>query len=178
MLHSTTTSVPVPSYTHYDKPKATVTVTQLPTMTLNKLQVNVKEGFENHLKIAPLLSISRRLQTELRQHLRSSPQCMLPSFNYTLPTGQEQGTYLAVEVGGSNLRMALVELLGRAYSQRPLQIRRTVTSPITTEVKLLPGHAFFDWMAREIRNMMILEGETRDDDEPLRMGVAWSFPIE
>ena len=108
----------------------------------------------------------------------SSAQCMLPSFNYTLPSGEEHGTFLAVEVGGSNLRMALVDLCGRAEKAQPLRVRRTAMSPITPDVKALPGYSFFDWMAREIGKILTLEGETRENAEPLRMGVAWSFPVE
>ncbi|KAL9095991.1 MAG: hypothetical protein Q9163_006477 [Psora crenata] len=148
------------------------------TMAMQELADQIQNSFEAHLNIDSLLRLSKRLQSELRQHLISSPQCMLPSFNYTLPTGQEQGTYLAVEVGGSNLRMALVALHGRSRGKDCLQIRRTIISPISRDVRELREHAFFDWMAEKIREMLVLEGETREDDEPLRMGVAWSFPIE
>lgn len=101
---------------------------------------------------------------------------MLPSFNYTLPTGQEKGIYLAVEVGGSNLRMALVELHGRSQGERCLQIRRTKTSYITQEVKQLQGHAFFDWMVEEIRELLVLEKETRVDTEPYEWVLHGPFP--
>lgn len=103
---------------------------------------------------------------------------MLPSFYYTLPTGQEQGTYLAIEVGGSNLRIALVVLHGRNRAKTCPQIRQTSISPISKQVRKLEKHAFFDWMAVKIREMLALAGETSNGDEPLRMGVAWSFPIE
>ncbi|KAL9123542.1 MAG: hypothetical protein Q9217_007032 [Psora testacea] len=154
-------------------------MTDNPATTMQDLLQEVQDSFERPLHIDSLLNLSKQLQAELRQHLISSPQCMLPSFNYTLPTGQEQGTYLAVEVGGSNLRMALVVLHGQSRGGKDrLQIRQTSISPISREVRKLAEYAFFDWMAGKIREMLVLEGETRENDEPLRMGVAWSFPIE
>ena len=74
--------------------------------------------------------------------------------------------------------MALVELRGRSQGPGCMRIRRTTISPITQEVKQSYGHAFFDWMVDKVRDLLVLDGEIRDDREPLRMGVAWSFPIE
>lgn len=160
------------------KPQASVTTTPVYAMSLEEFEADVRQSFESRLGIDSLLSLSKRLQAELQEHMVWSAQCMLPSFNYTLPTGQEHGIFLAVEVGGSNLRMALVELRGRAETVEPLRVRRTKISPITPEVKMLPGYSFFDWMAREIQQILSLEGETRENADPIRMGVAWSFPVE
>ena len=149
--------------------------------TLDPFLQEVQCAFEQQLKIESLLSLSKQLQTELKQHLISSPQCMLPSFNYTLPTGEEQGTYLALEVGGSNLRMALVELSGRSQGQEPMHIQHTSSFCIDNSVRQLQDHRFFDWMAEKIKEMLVLQNEKTyldNEFEPLRMGVAWSFPIE
>lgn len=37
---------------------------------------------------------------------------MLPTFVFGWPTGQEKGSYLAVDLGGTNLRVCHVELEG------------------------------------------------------------------
>ena len=37
---------------------------------------------------------------------------MLPTYVFGWPTGQEKGSYLAVDLGGTNLRVCLVELEG------------------------------------------------------------------
>ena len=146
---------------------------------MDNLLAEVKILFEQQLDTDSLLSLSKTLQAELKQHLVSSPQCMLPSFNYHLPTGQEQGLYLALEVGGSNLWMALVELRGRGHCTDSMRIRHPLSWPIDNSVKQLEGHAFFDWLADRIDEMLTLEAENMvGDTEPLRMGVAWSFPIE
>ncbi len=127
------------------------------------------------------LAISERLQEELQQHLAlKQSQCMLPSFNYSLPTGQEQGEYLALEVGGSNLRMALVELNGRrmfgpSARGKPTHIERCRTFVIDNAVRQLQNYEFFDWMAAKIGEF--LPGPFYAN-RALRMGVAWSFPLE
>lgn len=147
---------------------------------MDTLLNDVQTSFGSQLKIETLLSLSRKLQAEFKEHLVSSPQCMLPSHNYVLPSGQERGTYLAVEVGGSNLRVALVDLDGRAMSKDSLRIRRIQTSPISVTVRRREGLAFFDWIADNIREMLAMDTAAYDQmrSEPLHMGIAWAFPIE
>ena len=138
----------------------------------------VQGEFDQQLRIKDLLALSKKLQAELQQHMISSPQCMLPSHNYELPTGQEQGTYLALEVGGSNLRIALVELKGRNLGMR---IQRTMCCAINTAILQLKEYDFFDWVAERIGDLLRMEAEPlghTNRNEPLPMGVAWSFPIE
>ena len=146
---------------------------------MDNLLEEVKILFEQQLDTDSLLCLSKTLQAEFKQHLISSPQCMLPSFNYHLPTGQEQGLYLALEVGGSNLWMALVDLRGRDHDTDSMRIQHPLSWPIDNSVKQLQGHAFFDWLAERIEEMLTLEAANMiGNTEPLRMGVAWSFPIE
>lgn len=151
------------------------------TQDPDSLEIFLKEvqrGFEQHLRIEDLLALSKKLQAELQQHMISSPQCMLPSFTYELPNGQEQGTYLALEVGGSNLRIALVELNGRDLGMR---IQRTMCFPINAIIRQLKEYDFFDWIAERIGEMLRVEAKPsghNKGNEPLAMGVAWSFPIE
>ena len=154
---------------------------------LDNLLQEVQSQFEQQLRTEYLLDLSKKLQTQFREQLSSGPQsqCMLPSFNYELPTGKEQGKYLALEVGGSNLRMALVELNGRVptIGRRAIAIERTMCFPINAGILRLKEYAFFDWMAEKIGEMLKdgeqaqLAGHT-EPGVPLPMGVAWSFPIE
>lgn len=149
--------------------------------SLNDLSQEVQHLFERQLRLESLLSLSRKLQVELKERLGSSPQCMLPSHNYTLPNGEEHGTYLALEVGGSTLRVATVELSGRSTRKDCLRVRRMECSMIDSDIRKLRGLAFFDWIAEKIGDMLVKDREAYDHMqrvEPLRMGLAWSFPIE
>ncbi|KAI4197422.1 MAG: hypothetical protein LQ350_005915 [Teloschistes chrysophthalmus] len=172
---------PVPTHFHTAKAAVIETVTAVDERAMDHLSQEVQELFEQQLKIDSLLALSKKLQAEFKEGLQASPQCMLPSHNYTLPDGKEHGTYLGLEVGGSTLRVALVDLDGRTSSRQPLRIRRIVTSPIDSRVRDLRGLAFFDWIAGKIGEMLVADREAHDYmqlKEPLPMGVAWSFPID
>lgn len=101
---------------------------------------------------------------------------MLPSFNHSLPRGDETGTFLALDVGGSTFRTALVELAGRD-SETAMRIVRQRAWKIGKAIKALRGEQFFDWMAEMMEEMLCGVGGDRQT-EVLQMGLAWSFPIE
>lgn len=146
---------------------------------MNDLLEEVRIGFEQRSNAESLLSLSKDLQAELKQHLISSAQNMLPSFNYNLPTGDEEGLFLGVEVGGSNLWMALVHLRGKRRRPDSLQVDHQMVFTVDDEVKMLKEYAFFDWLVDKIKCMLRKAGMNPEKmDGPLRMGVAWSFPIE
>ncbi|KAI0870280.1 hexokinase-1 [Hypoxylon argillaceum] len=120
---------------------------------------------------------SANLKAQFRERLQTHPECMLPSFNHLLPTGNEIGQYLALDVGGSTLRVALVQLRGREAEGRGCEIVRMISFKITPEIKKLEGMAFFDWMAMRICDVIHKDGAANTED-PIPMGLAWSFPVE
>ncbi|KAF6833602.1 hexokinase-1 [Colletotrichum plurivorum] len=123
-----------------------------------------------------LLALSNALKAQFREKLQTSMACMLPSYNHQLPGGHEVGQYLALDVGGSTLRVALVELRGRDAKGRESEIVRMSSFKIDTDIKNLEGMAFFDWMAERILETISKDGE--DPSRPMPMALAWSFPIE
>lgn len=171
------TSSPKPPHQLLPKALHGEHVTHPASRNMDDLMLEVEELFARQLRIESLLSISRKLQGELRERLHSSPQSMLPSHNYTLPTGHERGIYLALEIGGSTLRVALVQLYGKGIHQERVRVRRIKCSPIDAAVRQLKEVAFFDWIAERIRDMLAMEGHLTMT-EALRMGIAWSFPVE
>lgn len=149
---------------------------------------DVKTQFEHQTHVEELLAMSKKLQAELQEQLHLAfSQTMLPSFNYELPTGQEEGRYLALEVGGSNLRIALVDLYGRepAIGLQPMEIRCIMSFPIDTPIRQLKKYAFFDWIVERVNELLDKDLEYRAHIgfmvarwPGIQMGVAWSFPIE
>jgi len=122
-----------------------------------------------------LLQLSSGVKVQLEESLLDNQLCMLPSYNHQLPTGDECGSYLALDVGGSTFRVALIELSGRGNKPQILNSRSV---KIDSAVRQLKGVLFFDWMAEKIEE--ILSGQSGDkemSDTPLSMGLAWSFPI-
>lgn len=119
---------------------------------------------------------SSDLKRQFRERLHTHAECMLPSFNHLLPTGKERGQYLALDVGGSTLRVALVELRGREATERESEIVRMISFKITPEIKKLEGMSFFDWMAARIYD--VIHKDISHDQDIIPMGLAWSFPVE
>lgn len=124
--------------------------------------------------------LAMRLKTQFHHGLLTSPASMLPSYNHQLPTGAEQGQYLALDVGGSTLRVALVRLDGSLAHPNQSLIVRLDSFKIDPAIKDLEGSAFFLWMAQRIVDTIAqhLDGAANTPAHPLLMGLAWSFPIE
>lgn len=141
---------------------------------------DVRSLFEASLQTEQLLAISTQLQKECRERLQKSDISMLPSYQHTLPTGNECGDYLALDVGGSTFRIALIRLTGRTKpGVDGLQVRRIRSFNIDEQIRGLEGQAFFDWMADRMGDMLnqyrYMSGTP---DKPLLMGLTWSFPLE
>ncbi|KAL1861917.1 N-acetylglucosamine kinase 1 [Paecilomyces lecythidis] len=147
-----------------------------PPRTLEDFAQEIERLFTSPLSLRNMLSMSEKTHQQFRACLQSSPVNMLPSYTYALPTGEEKGTYLALDVGGSTFRVALVELRGRSEDIKILHVKSSV---IDNTVKQLEGTAFFDWMAEKIDLTLAEVSEKYGrDGKPLSMGLSWSFPID
>ncbi|KAL7313455.1 hypothetical protein PS15m_007202 [Mucor circinelloides] len=101
---------------------------------------------------------------------------MIPSYVTTLPTGKEKGTYLALDLGGSTLRVCAVELLGNCQVT-VTEVRRHIApnDPLRTS----GATAFFDWIVEAIAELIEKIGYNDvHADGPLSLGVCWSFPVD
>lgn len=134
---------------------------------------------EDPLDTARLQQISVGLQEQFAPKLQASDICMLPSYNHKLPSGLEKGTHLALDVGGSTFRIALVELNGRQPDAKNMRIVNMKSFKIDEKVRQRQGTEFFDWMAEKIE-IALAEAPPQkvNDTESFPMGLAWSFPIE
>lgn len=150
---------------------------------------------------AKLYSLARRF-SEVYQHLaRTSDQQFLPTPVTRLPTGQETGRYLAIDVGGSNLRVAFIELLGEAAdfdvrstgssdksrdtirkAQRQ-RVKRTSEKawPIGEHLKMDKADDLFAWIgdciAEVVADNLTSDATKGDIPAELEMGITFSFPI-
>lgn len=147
--------------------------------TLKSLRQEVAELFTAPINPQRMSRMSGRLQRRYLEKLQASTECMLPSFNYALPEGQEAGTYLAMDVGGSTLRVALVELAGKSQGVDALKIIQMSVSSINNVVRRMSGTAFFDWMAERIADMLAgCPSNNGRGEVALPVGLSWSFPVE
>lgn len=151
----------------------------VPSTTIEDFLDEARQLFDPPSGGQDLKELALKLKINFREGLSSNPGCMLPSYNHRLPNGDECGQHLVLDVGGSNLRVALVELRSRVLRGSESGIVRMDTFKIDTAVKSLEGMAFFDWVAERVFETLS-KGPKRDhnSDSPLPMGLAWSFPIE
>jgi hexokinase len=146
---------------------------------LAELEKEVQGLFLAPVTIQHMLSMSSALRRQYRGKLQDSAECMLPSYNHTLPTGTEQGDYLALDVGGSTMRVAIVQLKGRYRVEEAMRIEKMHVSTIDKTVRSLQGPLFFDWMAEKVEAMLREVGHGSEPTErPMPLGLTWSFPIE
>ena len=104
---------------------------------------------------------------------------MIPSFVTKMPMGNETGTFLSLDLGGTNLRIAAVELRG-AGKTAVHELKRCPS----TELKTGEGSVFFDWIADASQELITVEARHLfstaqvEGKETLSLGVCWSFPVE
>jgi hexokinase len=147
--------------------------------TMDDLLREVQRLLEAPLEPAVLLQMSAELQAQFAPKLEASDICMLPSYNHKLPTGLEKGTYLALDVGGSTFRIALVELNGKQPNAKHMRIVTMKSFKIDEKVRQRSGTEFFDWMAEKIQQALAdPQLQKVNGTKSFPMGLAWSFPVE
>lgn len=135
-----------------------------------------------------------------RELALASDEQFLPTPVTGLPSGAETGQFLAIDVGGTNLRVAFIELLGDGLdksgivdsaerskeairnAQRP-RVRRTLEKawPIGEHLKIDKTEDLFAWIgdciAEVVSDYLSNDaGRTSMPDE-LDLGITFSFPM-
>ena len=146
--------------------------------SLHSLANEVDRVFRYPCSIRRMLAMSRAMKKQYREQLEKSDVCMLPTFCTRLPNGQERGKFVALDVGGSTFRVALVELHGRRSQGETMSISQMASTKIDESIRRLAGAEFFDWMAARIQEVIQKDEDTDLLQEVVPLGLTWSFPIE
>ncbi|KDQ64963.1 hypothetical protein JAAARDRAFT_28623 [Jaapia argillacea MUCL 33604] len=160
---------------------------------------NILDTIEARLLLSPddLRSITRQFLKEFELGLGSYgyPMAMIPTFVTGVPDGSEVGTFLALDLGGTNLRVCRVQLHGSSLFTLTQQKYKLSESLKTGEAS-----ALFDYLADSVdaflteegvgvhgargrKGVRREEGQMFDDDEDedadyLPLGFTFSFPVE
>lgn len=150
---------------------------------------------------AVLYELARRFSSVYRHLASTSEEQFLPTPVTSLPTGNETGRYLAIDVGGSNLRVAFIELLGESVDSdiRPTdagerfrdtirkaqrqRVRRTREKawPIQDHLKMDKAEDLFSWIgdciAEVVAESLTSDATRSSIPEELDLGITFSFPI-
>ena len=126
----------------------------------------------------------------------NSKDQFLPTPVSKLPTGEETGLFLAIDVGGSNLRVGFVELLGEEKSSGTASSRDAIDKaqrqrvrrilerswPIGEHLKKDKAEDLFAWIGDCIAEVVaesLSSSAVNFERQPkeLDMGITFSFPM-
>jgi len=96
---------------------------------------------------------------------------MLPTYVFGYPSGKEVGEVLALDLGGTNLRVCLVTLMGEGK----FEITQTKYR-LTEEQKQEDGTKLFDFCAECLKSFISDNLGRTDEDEVLPLGFTFSYP--
>ncbi|GAA5850645.1 hypothetical protein JCM8547_001943 [Rhodosporidiobolus lusitaniae] len=97
---------------------------------------------------------------------------MIPSYLQHVPHGKEKGTFLALDLGGTNLRVCEVTLLGDSKWTMKQQKYK-----VSDALKVGEVTALFDYIAGSVDHFLTEIGTTATEDEKLHLGFTFSFPV-
>jgi hexokinase len=103
---------------------------------------------------------------------------MIPTFVFGWPTGEEKGDYLAVDLGGTNLRVCLVTIQGEGKFEITQSKYR-----LTEEQKQDDGQKLFDFCAECLRTFIDTSlaengGIHLQPGQKLPLGFTFSYPCQ
>lgn len=152
-----------------------------------------------------LIALASQLSTTYSHLAMHSTEQFLATPITKLPTGEEKGEFLAVDLGGTNLRISFVELLGtRTHSdvatlhlnsaQDPLHganfpsfehcIRKTYGRSwlIAEQLKAENTEGLFHWLGKCLFEVITdrlddLRMARKDIPRKLSLGITFSFPM-
>lgn len=146
--------------------------------------LNVPDATRSHLDSiqrqfdltdARLLEITRQFVDDFALGLSeyNKPMAMIPTFVTGVPDGTEKGTFLALDLGGTNLRVCEVQLHGN--QQFTLRQQKYKLSEV---LKTGEATVLFDYLADSVDEFLTSMGHEITDDEALHLGLTFSFPVE
>jgi hexokinase len=140
-----------------------------------------------------LLDLASRFSETYKELAKNSTEHFLVTPVTALPTGKEKGKFLSIDVGGTNLRVGFIELLGDPENgaqsgQKPTpKIRRSHDKswPIEEHMKMDKAEDLFAWIGdciAEVVKAALSETEESEAGRPpfgdeLLLGITFSFPM-
>nr|CAD7431435.1 unnamed protein product [Timema monikensis] len=143
--------------------------------SINKRLSEIREECQELvLSDGQVLEIMKRLLTELNRglgkatHDTADVKCFT-TFVQDLPNGTEKGKFLALDLGGTNFRVLIIELGGEHHFDMKSKIYA-----IPQKIMLGSGKQLFDHIAECLANFMV---EHDLSSERLPLGFTFSFPL-
>lgn len=116
-----------------------------------------------------LEKIIAKLHEEMENGLKGKPSTLQMLATYApIPTGKEEGTFMGIDVGGTNLRVLTLELKG---GKRGDVNGKECVMPKTSTT----ADAFFGFIATKIKEFI---NEYKLEDKQIKAGLTFSFAVE
>ncbi|KAJ4971711.1 hypothetical protein NE237_004810 [Protea cynaroides] len=102
---------------------------------------------------------------------------MLLTFIDKLPDGNEEGTYYALDLGGTNFRVLRVQLGGK---ESKIMGHKVESQPIPQHLMTSTSEDLFDFIASTLKEFVEREGDdyTVQLDRRRELGFTFSFPVK
>lgn len=128
---------------------------------------------EFNLSLSEMRRIAKDFRSEMAKGLsnKDSSLKMIPTY-VDRPTGDENGKFIALDLGGTNFRILELELKGKGVTGAP------IVTNFVLKKRYLVGSAgdFFDFIASSIRKF--IEKNRLRAEKELNLGFTFSFPVE
>nr|AHF54566.1 hexokinase 2 [Parachlorella kessleri] len=116
-----------------------------------------------------------QMEIGLRETGSKQGLLMLPSYIDILPTGAERGDFFAIDLGGTNLRVAYVKLGSEKGSTESSSIREWL---IPEECYDTDNGRLLDWVAERTIEFAQEHGRLKRDSPPPTIGFCFSFAVD
>jgi hexokinase len=159
------------------------------------------EALTGFINTSTLLDLAHRFSATYSNLARTSTEHFLVTPVTALPTGKEKGKFLSIDVGGSNLRVGFVELIGEPDGGADVERERSSTVgenifsqikrshdknwPIEDHLKMDQAEDLFAWIGdciAEVVKAALNEQETSQEvrspiGDEILLGITFSFPM-
>ncbi|RHZ53574.1 putative glucokinase [Aspergillus thermomutatus] len=148
---------------------------------LNLLAQAEQIALEFDLSPEHVRRVTRHFVRQMKDGLANDRAWQLPAYVRSIPTGKEKGQFLAVDLGGSNCRICLVDLHGDSTFTMT-QSKHSVPPGVMVNRSYRP---LFEFLAHRIADFLhahLDPGHRSTEDagqqQPYRLGFTFSFTCE
>lgn len=147
------------------------------------------EALTGFINTSSLLDLAYRFSATYSELARTSTEHFLVTPVTALPTGREKGKFLSIDVGGTNLRVGFVELLGDMDDHvdseengdnvfKKVKRSHDRNWPIGDHLKMDKAEDLFGWIGGCIADV-VREAITTDSSlgDEILLGITFSFPM-
>ncbi|KAI8958466.1 hexokinase-domain-containing protein [Daldinia sp. FL1419] len=139
---------------------------------LQEKLIDIENQF--HITSKTLKQITQRFEEELREGLENEGSNIAMNVTWVLglPSGEEVGEYVTIDLGGTNLRVCLVTLNGQGEEIKIEQHKYCVPP----EIKTGTSRQLWDFIADSLDEFIKSYRLTANRDDRLPLGFCFSYP--